>query len=339
MAGIIVSEASGLNDALFGKIQVPLKSLMLQYAEAQDVMAMAPLIFSERSSNHSMEGYTSITGIDDWEPVPENGAYPTTSFEQGYEKVITNLTFKQSIRVSQEMMEDGITNHIKQQSNNLVSSLYRTKEKLGARMIGEALQSKSSFTIGAKTFDTTGADGQVVFSKTHKPKVKGSNQSNLYAGAFSETNLGLAATAMQNLKNDNGETMALAPDTIIIPNIADLKKEVFGVLGAHQSTDEAASNKYNYQFGNWRVIVWPRLGDYLGTLLTATGATTPWLLMDSHFMEVADCAILQERVKATIKSEIESNDANLWKGRWRGGYGFVDFRGLFACGVLGGSTL
>ena len=39
---------------------------------------------------------------------------------------------------------------------------------------------------------------------------------------------------MQNIKDDNGEIAGIAPDTIIIPNDAVLKKQVFGVLGADQ---------------------------------------------------------------------------------------------------------
>ena len=37
------------------------------------------------------------------------------------------------------------------------------------------------------------------------------------------TALTAAATRMQNMKGDNGETLGLVPDTIIIPNDADLK--------------------------------------------------------------------------------------------------------------------
>ena len=51
----------------------------------------------------------------------------------------------------------------------------------------------------------------------------GKKQSNLYKGGFTASLLGKIETEMQNRKGDNGELLAVAPDTIWIPNDAVLK--------------------------------------------------------------------------------------------------------------------
>ena len=61
--------------------------------------------------------------------------------------------------------------------------------------------------------------------------------------------------------------------------------------------------------------------------------------MDSNYMDEADVAIWQERVPLTVKSVVDENDANRWKGRARFAGGFVDFRGMLAGGLAAGGTL
>ena len=59
----------------------------------------------------------------------------------------------------------------------------------------------------------------------------------------------------------------------------------------------------------------------------------------SHTREPA-VTVWNDRIKLAIKSEIDpSNDANRWKGRFRLGGSFVDFRGLMAGGLKQGGTL
>jgi len=141
------------------------------------------------------------------------------------------------------------------------------------------------------------------------------------------------ATAMQNLKTDSGDVGNLAPDTIIIPNDAKAKADVFGVLGAYHDTSTAAGNKYNYQFGNWNVIVTPYLVPYMGT------SGYPWILADLAYNKRNLGAVNINRKPLTVRSEIEANDANTWKGNSRFTGGFYDYRAFAVGGVGFGSTL
>ena len=138
---------------------------------------------------------------------------------------------------------------------------------------------------------------------------------------------------MHLFKGDNGEVLAISPDTIVIGEDADLKKEVFGVIGADK--DPATSNNaFNYHFGRWTVIVNPYLNEFI------TGTDHPWILLDSRFNDMYGGAVWNDRLTLTIKSYIDNgNDANVWNGRARFNAVFNDWR--FAClgGVTSGSAL
>ena len=182
--------------------------------------------------------------------------------------------------------------------------------------------------------DMSDSDGKKLFAADHKPQKKSTTQCNAFKDAFSAAALGKLATAMQNLTDDDGNMLTMNPDTIIIPNDAEIKAEVFGVLGAHNDPGTAASNKFNYLFGAWNVLIWNELNQY------CTGGTTvPWILMDSGYNKRYFGAVDIMRKDLTVKSEIAHNDANVWKGRARFTGGFVDFRAFAAGGLSFGNTL
>lgn len=332
MAGIIISESSGRNDPLFGKWQAPIASFLEKRAEAIDQGSIARKIFREVNSTHYAESYGGMTAMGDFEPSPENGEYPVTDYEVGYMKVIQNVTWKNSFAISKEIIDDGNLIEMKRRPQAFMTAYERTKEKFFARLLGTALQGKTSFTLNKQTFDTTGADGVCVFSNAHKGKVSKKTLVNAFTDEFSAEALGKAATAMQNMKDDNDNTMGLTPDTILIPNIEGIKAAVWAAIGS-EKIPGSSNNDYNYQFGNWNVVIWPYLNDFIGTL------TAPWIILDSKYMEECDVAIMQEREKLTVTSHIASNDANEWKGRTRYTGGFVDFRGMLAGGLAVGGTL
>lgn len=331
MPNIILSEGSEKLSALYGKIQAPIASYLQKRGEAFEQASIAKEIFIKHPSTHWAEGYGGLTGMNDFELTPENGAYPTNGLEEGYFQTIQNYTWKSSFSISREMVDDGKLVDFKKKPESFIQAAYRTQERFFAQMLGTALQGKTDFTLQNQTFSTKSADGLCMFSNAHKAKVSGDTIVNAYTDAFSKEALGKAATAMQNMKGDNGETLGLVPDTIVIPNIADLKDEVFAAIASR--LEPGTENKYNYLFGNWRVLVWPYLNDFLG------GLEAPWIILDSSYNQAGDCAIWQERVPLEVRSELADNDANKWKGYMRFGGGFVDFRGMIAGGMSTGGTL
>ena len=186
-----------------------------------------------------------------------------------------NYTWKNSFAVSREMLEDGNLINLKKQPAGFLTSYERTRERFFANLLGSALQGKKVAKVINEEFDITSADGSTVFAKDHVGKASRKKISNAFTDAFSADALSEVMTRMQNIKGDNDETLSLVPDTLVIPNLAALKKDVFAVIGSEKEPG-TGNNDFNYLFGNLNVIVWPYLNDFIGE------GNTPWILMDSN---------------------------------------------------------
>ena len=334
MAGIIFSEGSGVNDSVFGKCQMPIKMFIEKKAEAFENQTVYNLIFKESTSKKFGEKITSMTSMHGFQPVGEGGAYPKDEMQEGYDKTFIHDTFKDSFSITQEMVEDSVTMDLKKKPSAFLNGYYRTRELFGASLLGGAISGKSAIAFRGKTYDVTANDGLSLFNTGHTA-ITGecANQSNKFTNAFSADALGRVESAMQTFKDDNGNILAVAPDTIIIPNIADLKQAVFAAIGADKDPD-TANNGFNYQFGRWNVIVWSYLNQFIGA------DVQPWLLMDSNYNEDYGTALWLDRIKLAIKSYIDHNtDDNVWNGRARWSAGFSDWRGIAVGGVSDGTTL
>lgn len=332
---IVISISSRVVDSIYGNSQAPIRSYVMKRAEAFEQESLLPKLFRMERSRHWAEQYGGETAMENFVPVGEGGSYPLTGFEESFQKTLVNETWKQSFAITRELVDDAQLGKMKQRANKLMTSYYRTREMFGRSLYAGGLLG-TEVQIGGKKFSTASADGKKLFATNHIAKVKGNQQSNAFAGEFTAANLDAVETMMQNTKGDNGELLAIAPDTILIPNDAALKRKVFEVVGADKDPD-SGDNGFNFQFGRWNVIVDP----YLTMALQQLGvATAPWILLDSKFIQENDGAIWQDRVKLELSSEIDdNNDNNKWKGYARFTGGFVDWRFAAAGGVSGGTAL
>lgn len=329
---ITFSESSGLNDSVFGKVQAPIRMFLEQRGEQFESESMLPKLFVMGTSENFADMYTSMTAMEGFQPVGENGAYPEDGMQEGYNKWIIYETWKDSFSVSQEMIEDGKLMDMKKQPAAFMTSYNRTREEFGAALFGGAMSGKASVKFRGKDWDLTGADGSKLYHTAHKPKVSGANQSNCFCDAFSVDALGRMETAMHLFRGDDDNILDVAPTTILIPEDADLKKAVFAAIGADKDP-VTANNAFNYQYGRWTVIVWSYLNKY------CTGTQKPWALLDPVYNENYHGAVWNDRIKLAVRSEIAANDANIWKGRARFNAGFNDWRFTAVGGVTGGTEL
>ena len=333
MAGITFTEGSNLQNSIFGKSQEPIRMFLEKRGEAFEQESIAKEIFVMQKSTHWAEKLTGMTTMEGFQPVGENGAYPVDSIREGYNKVIEHMTWKDSFSISREIMDDSKILDLRQKPLGFITGYYRTRENFAAALLGSAIRKQTSVKFYGFTFDTKTADGSALFATNHAPKVKGGNQSNLWADAFSNDALMAAEERMQNMVDDSGNILDIAPDTILIPNLYQLKKSVFSAIGADQDP-ETANNGFNYNYGRWTVIVWP----YLNRHITAN--TAPWVLMDSKFNKDYNGAVWFDRVPLEVRSTLDDgNDANVWRGYARFNAGFNDFRFASCGGVDGGTQL
>lgn len=331
--GIIFSEGNGLNDSIFGKCQAPIRMFLERRGEAFEQKSMLPEFFDMEKSSNYADTLTSMTAMDGFDPVGENGQYPADSMQEGYKKLLEQMTWKDSFAISQEMVEDGKLMDMKKKPAAFITAYHRTRETFGAALFGGAIRGQKVVDFRGKKFDICGADGVPLFNTAHKPKVKGAAQSNLFSNAFSVDALDRAEAAMHQFRGDNNEVLDVTPVTIAIANLPALKRKVFAAIGADQDPD-TANNGFNFQFGRWNVKVWNYLNQFLAD------GSEPWMLIDDEYNKERGGAVWYDRLPLSVKSIInQDNDANVWQGRARFNATFNDFR--FAClgGVEGGTDL
>lgn len=336
MAGIVFSEASNVANSIYGNCQAPIKMLVESYGEECERKSMLPHLFKMETSENFAEMFTEMTGMDGFDPVGENGAYPEDHMQEGDGKMIVAETWKDSFSISQEMVEDSKVLDMKTKPRNFIRAYNRTREKYGAAMYAGAMCGLSNVPYRNKMFDITCADGKPLFSTQHPSATgKGNKQSNCFSNDFSLEALDLAESAMHLFEDHNGEIIEVAPNTILIPEYANLKREVFGAVGSDMDPD-SANNAFNFQYGRWNVIMWPYLNQFLKKHLAE--GKRPWIMMDDEFNKEYGGAVWVDRIKLAVRSVIDENtDANKWKGRSRFKAGFNNWR-FAACGGMTGGT-
>ena len=329
----IFSTVSGVADSIYGKSQEPIKLMMQKELESFEENSAIPKIFKNVKTTNFAEKFTTMLAMDDFTPVGEGGAYPESEKGEGYSAIIEPDTWKNKFFLTQEMMEDKKSFEVSSKTLGFIQSYNRTKEKFGATLIENG--ANTSIKYKGKTYSTACADGKALFSAEHTMKGAKGTQSNKFADAFSKEALSAMETAMQNITDDKGNILNIAPDTIIIPNEGALKLDVFATIGADKDPN-TSNNGFNYQFGRWNVIVWP----YLQAIAGAANDATPWILMDSKFNETQGGAIWLDRLDLTVKSYIDNgNDNNVWTGRARFGAGFNNWRAFAIGGMSNASSL
>ncbi len=338
MANIVFTEGSGLQDSIFGKSQEPIKMFLEKRGEAFEAQSMIKELFDMERSSHWAEKLTGMTSMEGFKPVGENGDYPVDGMQEGYSKSFEHMTWKNSFSLSREIIDDANLMDLRKKPAAFITSYYRTREKFGAALLGAAMDkayNATDYTVsfGGKVFSTATADGSNLFAMAHPSKTgKTGTQSNLFDETFSADALAALEVKMQGFKDDNGEILDVAPDTIIIPNDYALKKAVFAAIGADKDPD-TANNGFNYTYGRWNVIVWPYLNQFIGT------NTSAWVLADSKYNKEYGGAVWFDRVNLEVRSELSGNDANVWKGYSRFTAGFNDWRAFAISGITNGTDL
>ncbi|MDR1329836.1 MAG: hypothetical protein LBK23_09585 [Oscillospiraceae bacterium] len=341
MAGHTITEISGLMDTVYGKSAYPIAKIIDDYGASRNKDERLKTIFSMEKSTHFAETITSTSGFDGFAPVPENGAYPDDSAQDGYEKIFQHKTWKDRFRVSREMVDDDQIGRMKRLATKFVNGFDATREKFGAAMFGAALGGVADPSYRGIKFSTYGAsaDGRPLFDKLHPSKSKPSlKQSNVFNNPFSQTALSKMQSAMVDFRDDNGEILEIVPDTIIIPNDAEAIEIVLGVIGAFSQPD-TSNNNWNYHYGAWNVIIWPKLNQFIPSG-TAASSAFPYVLLATDYNQAASGAVWYDREPLSTKPYVDNDtDAAVWNGRARFSAGFHDWRAFAAGGIARGDAL
>jgi hypothetical protein len=332
----IFLKSSALNDDVFGKSQQPIKKFIMDTeSAAKNEHNVLEQIFTMYSANTFASKFSSFTQKGLFSDVGENGAYPETEQQVGYSRVIEDTTWKNSFKVSKEMIEDANMFDVKKEASNFVASFYRTRSQYGASIINNGTATTTTFE--GKTYNIACNDALSMFNIAHTSITGGTGtQSNYFDAGFSYDNLCRVEELMQKWKDDNGNYIDIQPDTIIIPNNARIKRLVADAVWTQgDQRPGTADHSFNYQAGRWNVITW----NYLANPATITTGYDVWYLMDSRYNSM-NGLMFCDRTPLEIKSYIDDNtDANIWGGRARFAAAPVDWRAMSMCAAGLGSSI
>lgn len=341
--GVLFSVSSELANSIFFKdLYAPLKSIVLEkYTEFATTNVFKD-IFREVSSDGFAESYSSMTDlIGGFERIPEAGIPKISDRMEGYKKFVENFNYANQFVVTRNAIEDNKINGAIDGLGLMMRNYWLSRNREAGTFLTNAVEGINTYK--GKEMDTTSADGVALFHTAHPSKVEGvAAQANKYAPDaeavaegiyFSSDILAKAETVMQNITDDIGEIAGITPDTIIIPNDAVLKKQVFGVLGASQ-VPESGDNAFNFLVGRYTVVV----SQYLNKL-TAKG-DKPFMLFDSTYNSAVEGLIYQNRESLRVRVYTEQKTENVvFAGADRHNHAAVDWREIAVFNVTGGAAL
>ena len=119
---ITFSEASGLQDSIYGKCQAPIRAFLEQRGEQFEQESVCKSLFSMGTSKNYGDMTTTMTAMSGFRVTGENGAYPIDGMQEGYQKLLVYQTWKDSFSVSREIIEDAKLMDLKRKPGAFMTS-------------------------------------------------------------------------------------------------------------------------------------------------------------------------------------------------------------------------
>ena len=334
MAGIIYSKSSGLNNAMIGKLETPLKMIIEHESDAcAKKNGVCKALFNIEKSKKFGETLVANSDFDVFSAAEEGAGAENDTIRETYKKVIEHIQFMKEFTITAQMMEDanyGVAADAKRRAEQFVRAYYKTMDKIcSAALINGT---KAAATFAKANLDLACYDGLPLFHKAHKfstKKYKSNTQANyFYHNGFSakaddvEAMLNVLANKMRNMRDENGEIMEYIADTVILPgNRPQFEALVKKVCGSER-TAGTANNDINIQYGNWNLVVlpdWQTTGD-------------KFMIMSSEANKNLAGNMFFNRVPLTVNHWVDNHTGNyIWNGRCRFGVGFGTYKHILLC--------
>ncbi len=335
MSKVIYSKLGGQNDAMYGKLDTPIKMLIENESNlCEKERTVTKALFNIEKSNRFGETIIGQSDFDTFQATVEGAGAENDSIATTYKKFIEHIAFMKEFTITAEMVEDakmGIALETKSKPKAFVRSYYKTQNKLAAQALIHGTD--TSFVFNRATVDTTTGDGLPLFNDSHPyhtEEMSGKSQCNIF---YCETDvtastesfekaLNFLANRMRNFKDENGEVMGYTADTIIIPgNRPNFEAIVKKVVGTERTAGNN-NNDINLQYGNWTLVV---LNEW-------TPDEDRFMIMSSEANKALLGNLFFNRIPLTIKSWVDNHTSNyIWNGRCRFGVGFGTWKHILLC--------
>jgi hypothetical protein len=331
---IVYSKLSGVNDAMYGKFEHPIKALIEEESNSwKKKHTTLKALFNIETSHKYRETIIGQSTFSTFDTKKEGEKADYDTVQKTFDKGIEHIAFGKSFAVTKEMIDDsqiGISSDIKKVTRNFVASYYRTQNALACKALANATATSIVFGSHDTAVDLTTGDGLPLFHKAHKyslPALSAKTQSNYFnapADKTVEEILNALTNKIRNFKDENEECLSYVADTVIIPcNRPDLETRVKAACGSERTTG-SANNDINVQYGNWTIVVlegWETAVDEL-------------MVMSSEANKELSGNMFFNRVDLDIRNKIDDETRNfLWNGYCRFGVGFGSWKHIARCTI------
>lgn len=333
---IIYSKNSTVNNAAFGKIQLPIKMVI---ENESDILSkkggIRDWLFNVEKSNKFGETIVNQHEFGIFKSVAEGGGAESDTVSETGTKFIEHVQFMKEFIVTAEMVEDcnyGLAIDAKRRAESFTRAYYKTMNKLCETALMNA--NYDACTFAGTQLDLTTADNLPLFSSSHKwggGAGTSGTQSNYFHGDIFATgtdtrvlstetfeqSLAELSVKLRNMKDENGEVLGYTADTIILPgNKPKLEQIVKKVCGS----DGALGNGYNdinLHYGNWNIVILPSWQSDDNRIMIMSSEANKNLAGNMFF----------NRIPLTVSNWVDNHTGNYyWNGRCRFGVGFGSYK-------------
>lgn len=285
---------------------VALNAVFVQQLQAVAGDSLLNTLYNVQESNRAVERRHGVGGMGD---VPTfTGAIEYDSFEPLYRTDYTHIEYAKGIAVERKLIDDDEYGVISGRAQKLGLTFDRTIEKHAVSVFANAFASTSA-----------GADGVALCATNHPySPTNAGTQGNKGTSALTESSLTATRQLMLKFKDDRGEVMNTAPDTLLVPVELEEAARVIVESGQRSGT---ANNDANTNRG-YRIVVSRYLTD-----------ANDWFLIDSRMAKMYLNWFW--RVQPEF-AEDPSSDYNLvmkYRGYMRYSFGFDAWQWLYGHSV------
>ena len=327
---IIFSVGSGLHDSKFGKLLDPLHAVIQAESDLlENKIHLVDNLFNVEKSSHYAETYEVGGGLSDFQAVAEGGEPETDGSETTGKKVVENIVFMKRTVTTMTALEDAhmkVSSGMKRSLREFIGRYYITRDRIASAALTNG--EKKEIIVNKATVDLTTFDGLPLFHKAHKwgGKKKTGTQGNLFYLAdgpdaiasveYMEDLFNEASGRLRNFKDENGEPMGYAADTIRIPgNRFKLELYLRKLLGSEYA-GAIENATVNTQNGRYHLFVDPYWQSDVDVID----------IMSSAANEAIMGNVFQNRTKLMVETS-KDNGFNLAHiARCRFGVGFANYK-------------
>lgn len=280
-------------------------------------------VFKQKTTDAARERTASKSGLGYLQLTPEGQPFASDARIPGYTTTWAPVKFTNSVRVTQEAIEDRAYQDALDEFADLTVAGKESMDKHALGLFNYAFTAQASVPTSYSQY----GDGKPMCSTLHPRKDGGTAQSNASSTGLplDENNLETARVALARQLDDRGKPMRVGTGKLVLFVPFELEKTA-AIITKGERRSGTANNDINIYDGMYTVVA----SQYIGPSFDSTYGATKWFLIDPRVFKLM--FMLRKDLSSSRWIDNATKDVIFdIHSRWTTGYG--DWRGVW--GSLG----